>query len=135
MSKAIGEMSGMTPDLEKKLGTKGVKDSNQLLELVKTPADRRSLAKELEIDSSQVLNLANRADLARVSGIGAVYADLLKHAGVDTVKELAMRRPDNLHAKMLEINQEKGLTKRDPRPDEVQNWVSQARELPKTLEY
>jgi len=36
-----------------------------------------------------------------------VYSDLLEEAGMDTVKELATRRPDNLHAKIDETNDQK----------------------------
>lgn len=35
-----------------------------------------------------MLELANRADLARIKGIAGVYSDLLEEAGVDTIKEL-----------------------------------------------
>ena len=41
---------------------------------------------------SHVLELINRADLARVKGIGSIYANMLEVAGVDTVKELAQRK-------------------------------------------
>ena len=47
----------------------------------------------------------NRADLARVKGIGEEYADLLEVAGVDTVPELAQRNAANLTAKMAECNE------------------------------
>ena len=135
MAKSIGEMRGMTNDIQKKLTAKGVKDSNQLLELACKPSDRKQLAAELGIETRVVLDLANRADLARVVGIGTVYADLLEHAGVDTVKELATRNPENLHVKMEEVNSAQKISQRIPLLTEVQNWVEQAKELPKKLEY
>ena len=82
-----------------------------------------------------ILELANRADLARISGIAGVFSDLLEHAGVDTVKELATRNPDNLHAKLLEINAAKKLSGRAPSQGMVKDWVAQAKALPKLLEY
>jgi predicted flap endonuclease-1-like 5' DNA nuclease len=87
------------------------------------------------MSEKEVLELANRADLARVKGIGKVFSDLLENAGVDTVKELAQRRPDNLLAKLVEINTEKKYAKRTPTMSEVTNWVEQAKALPKTLTY
>jgi len=54
---------------------------------------------------------------------------------VDTVKELAVRRPENLHARIVEINQARKLARRAPTSTEVINWVSQAKELPKLLSY
>ena len=54
---------------------------------------------------------------------------------MDTVKELATRNPDNLHAKLAEINAEKKLAGRTPDAGMVKDWVGQAKELPKLLEY
>ena len=135
MAKAIGEMRGMTPEISKQLTAKGIKDSNQLLEAVAKPADRKKLAAELGVATSVVLDLANRADLSRVNGIGTVFADLLEKAGVDTVKELATRNPDNLLAKMTEVNSSDQVSKRLPQLADVQNWIAQAKELPKLLQY
>jgi len=44
------------------------------------------LAEHAGVESRAILELANRADLARVRGIGGVFSDLLEQAGVDTVK-------------------------------------------------
>ena len=52
-----------------------------------------------------MLELVNRADLARIKGIGEVYSNLLENAGVDTVLELSKRVPANLHAKLVEQTQ------------------------------
>jgi hypothetical protein len=82
-----------------------------------------------------ILELANRADLARIKGIAGVYSDLLEEAGVDTVKELKGRVPENLHAKLLEVNAQKMLTPQPPAPKTVKNWVSLARRRRKFLQY
>ncbi len=49
--------------------------------------------------------------------------------------ELATRRPDNLHAKLVEINAAKKLDGRTPDLGMVKDWVGQAQSLPKLLEY
>jgi nucleotidyltransferase/DNA polymerase involved in DNA repair len=51
------------------------------------------------------------ADLYRINGVGKQFAELLKAAGVDTVKELRTRNPENLHPKLKETNKEKNLKK------------------------
>ena len=135
MSKAIAKMRGMNADLAKKLIKQGISNSDQLLALSRKPADRKKLAKDIDIDVKEVLALANRADLARITGIGAVFSDLLESAGVDTVKELAKRRSDNLHQTIGKVNEEKKLTSRIPTPAQVEGWVAQAKALPKMLEY
>lgn len=131
----VVELRGMTAGLAETFNVRGVQNSDDLLERALTPKARQELARELGIDTAQVLELANRADLARVKGIGKVFSDLLENAGVDTVKELAHRVPENLHAKLVEVNTEQKLSGRVPRLDEVQDWIAQAKELPKLLEY
>ena len=135
MTTPMANIKGMTEDLAGKLKEKGIKTNEQFLEIAAEAKQRRELAKELGVDAKQVLNLANRTDLARVKGVSGIYSDLLEQAGVDTIKELSHRKPENLHAKIVEVNNEKKLTARVPTAKEVENWVAQAKELPKTLTY
>jgi len=135
MAISIGTLRGMSAELAAKLKGQGIVYSDQLLEAARTPAGRKALAEQAGVESRVILELANRADLARVRGIAGVFSDLLEHAGVDTVKELATRNPDNLHARLVEVNAEKKLAGRTPHQGIVKGWVAQAKELPKLLEY
>ena len=135
MNLAIRELGGMTDELEAKLKRHRIRKSDQLLNAARTPAARHDLAKAMGVDESVILELANRADLARVKGIGQVFADLLEQAGVDSVKELANRRPDTLHIRLIEVNTQKRVAWRAPDLRSVENWIAQAKQLPKILEY
>ncbi len=135
MAITLNELVGMTPELEEKLKEAGITNSDQLLEAAKTPKQRQALAQRCGVSARDILELANRADLARIKGIGSAYSNLLEKAGVDTVKELATRRPDNLHKKIEEINGKERLVKQTPTQSQVENWVEQAKQLPKVLEY
>jgi predicted flap endonuclease-1-like 5' DNA nuclease len=134
MALRIDELYGVREDLSAKLKAEGLSDSNKLLAATTTPKKREELAAKLGTDSKEVLELANRADLARIKGVGSVYSDLLEWAGVDTVAELAQRNPDNLYNKIVEEANEH-FVKRLPRPADVAGWVAQAKELPRALEY
>ena len=131
----INELRGMTPILEGDLHVRGIYNSEQLLEAARTPAERESLAGQVGVEVRTILELANRADLSRIWGVAGVYSDLLEHAGVDTVKELAARNPDNLHARLVEVNAQSKLTGRVPPRNQVEKWIAQAQELPRRLEY
>lgn len=135
MATRMAQMRGVTTGVSGKLKAMGLKDNLAFLEAVKTPKQRKELAASLGIDEKAVLELANRADLARIKGIGEVFSDLLENAGIDTVKEMAKRVPENLHAKLLEVNKDKTVAGRQPTLDMVKDWVAQAKELPKLLEY
>lgn len=120
----IGEVYG------KKLRDAGVATVEALLSTAGSRAGRQALVEKTGLTAAQVLEWVNRADLMRVKGIGSEYSDLLEAAGVDSVKELAQRRPDNLHAKMLEVNEAKKLVRRPPTLPEVEKWVAEAKTLP-----
>ncbi|MCJ7770374.1 DUF4332 domain-containing protein, partial [Candidatus Bathyarchaeota archaeon] len=81
------------------------------------------------------LEWVNLADLFRIKGIGEEYSDLLEEAGVDTVVELSRRVPENLHAKVTSVNETKKLVRRPPSLEEIREWIEQAKELPKKIEY
>jgi predicted flap endonuclease-1-like 5' DNA nuclease len=117
------------------LAAEGITDSDAFVAAAAAPGLRKQLAARCDCDVSLILELANRADLARVKGVSGVYSDLLENAGVDTVKELATRNPENLHAKMTETNAAMQLSQRAPTAAQVADWVAQAKALPKLLTY
>jgi len=135
MKKPLAELRGATEAMVAKLKAEGINDSDQFLAAAKTPQQRKELAKRCECAEREILELANRADLARLKGIGGAYSDLLEKAGVDTIKELRHRRPDNLYAKILEVNTAGQYVKQLPTQAQVEDWVNQAKELPPALEH
>ena len=74
----------------------GDQDDEKLLEAARTLKGRKTLAEKTGFCEKQLLSWANVADRMRVKGISKEYAELLHHAGVDTVKELKYRNPCNL---------------------------------------
>jgi predicted flap endonuclease-1-like 5' DNA nuclease len=134
MTKLV-DIEGVGPAYAAKLETAGVKDSEALLKMGATPKGRKELATKSGIDGTLILKWVNRVDLARVKGIGSEYADLLEAAGVDTVVELATRKPENLVAKMNEVNAAKKLVRKLPSLSQVEDWVKQAKGLPRAISY
>lgn len=134
MSK-LHEIEGIGETYAKKLQDQGVVSIEQLLEKGGTQKGRKELEEASGIAGKLILGWVNRADLARIKGIRTQYADLLEVAGVDTVPELAQRSPENLHAKMCEVNEAQNLVRKLPALSQVQDWVVQARELPRMVSY
>jgi len=113
----------------------GVASQEDLLTKGSTAKGRAELVEKSGISKKLVLKWVNRADLARIKGVGSEYADLLELAGVDTVPELAQRSPKNLYAKMIEVNEAKKLVRRLPSAGQVAGWVGQANDLPRVVNY
>lgn len=129
------EIEGIGPVFAEKLESAGVMSIEQLLNDGATPAGRKQIAASSGIADAKILEWVNHADLMRIKGVGSEYSDLLEAAGVDTVVELATRNPDNLHAKMLEVNAEKNLVRRPPSLPETQRWVAEAKTLDRVVTY
>ncbi|MEE4178346.1 MAG: DUF4332 domain-containing protein [Bacteroides sp.] len=131
----IEDLEGVGPALGEKFRAAGVNNTDGLLEHAKTKKQRKELAEKTGISEEKVLKFANMVDLYRIKGIGSEFAELLEAAGVDTVPELGQRNAENLTKKMEEVNLEKKLVRRTPALKEVEDWVAQAKELPRALEY
>ena len=131
----IQEIEGIGPVYEGKLAQVGIDTVEGLLERGASGKGRKALVEATGISAKLILKWVNRADLARVKGVGEEYADLLELAGVDTVPELAQRNPENLHQKMIEINEARNVVRRPPSLAAVQGWVANAKELDRVVTY
>jgi len=131
----IVDIQGIGEVYAEKLIAAGVKDTDTLLEKAAAAKGRAALAEATGISEKLILTWANHADLFRIKGVGPQFAELLEAAGVDTVKELGHRVPANLAAKMLEVNEQKHLTRRVPVEKEVAKFVEQAKALPGVMTY
>jgi predicted flap endonuclease-1-like 5' DNA nuclease len=129
----VDTIEGVGPAYAEKLKEAGAGSVEKLLEMGGTKKGRQDLAAATDIDESRILRFVNHADLMRINGVGGQFSELLEAAGVDSVAELAQRRPDNLTKKMEEVNAEKNLTNRVPSESEVEKWVAEAKELPKAV--
>ena len=125
----IEDVEGIGPSYGDKLRGCGVTDTDSLLDKGCSKAGRRELAEAAGISEALVLKWVNMADLFRIQGVGAEYAELLECAGVDTVKELRTRNAANLAQKCAEVNDEKKLTRRVPSESTVTEWIEQAKQL------
>ena len=131
----IIDIEGIGPTYAEKLESIGINNSDNLLEQGKTPDGRKDLVEKTGISSKLIMEWVNLCDLIRIKGVGEEYSDLLEEAGVDTVVELATRNAENLHKKMLEVNEEKNLVRSPPTLDQVTDWVAEAKTLPRGIEY
>lgn len=131
----IVDIQGVGAVYAEKLVAAGIKMTDDLLEKCAKPAGRKALAEETGISPKLILTWTNHVDLYRIQGVGPQFAELLEAAGVDTVKELKHRVPENLQAKLEEVNAVKHLVRRVPALKEVVKMVEQAKALPAVMTY
>jgi predicted flap endonuclease-1-like 5' DNA nuclease len=135
LSDRVSELKDVSPDQEAKLKGAGLALVVDILRRGATKTGRAELSRATDIPEATILSWVNFADLMRIKGVGPAYSRLLEAAGVDTVVELSQRNPANLHAKLVEVNEAQKLAGRTPRAEEVVDWVAQAKELPRIIEY
>jgi len=126
MSYKIEEVEGIGPAYGKELATVGIRSTDDLLKQCATAAGRQKISDQISVSSGQLLKWADMADLMRLKGVGRQYGELLKAAGVDTVKELRTRVAANLTQTLAETNAEKKLAKTVPGESMVQAWIDAA---------
>lgn len=134
MSKLI-DIEGIGPANAQKLKSAGISSTQNLLKQGATAQSRALIVEKSGINHKQILEWVNHADLFRIKGIGGQYSDLLESAGVDTVPELANRNAENLHQKLMEVNEQKHLVRNLPSVSQVQEWIGQAKRLPRVVAY
>ena len=128
-------IEGIGPAYAQKLNEIGVNTPQQLLQWGATPRGRQAIAERSEISHKLILKWVNQIDLYRIKGIGSEYAELLEQSGVDTVVELATRNPAHLYQTLVAVNEAKKLVRKLPVLSQVEEWVQQAKNLPRVVSY
>jgi len=131
--KNIIDIEGVGEVYAKKLQDAGIKTVEQLLEQGATPKGRDEIAAKTGISGALILRWVNHADLIRIVGVAEQFAELLEASGVDSVPELAHRIAENLHAKMVEVNEKNNLVRRLPSVGQIGSWIEQCKNLPRAV--
>jgi predicted flap endonuclease-1-like 5' DNA nuclease len=131
----LEDVEGIGKVYAQKLAGAGVTSTQDFLKKGATPQGRKAMAEKSGVSDKLILEWVNHVDLFRIKGVGSEYADLLEAAGVDTVPELAQRKAENLLQKLSEVNATKKLVRRLPVLSQVEDWVKQAKALPRVIQY
>ena len=135
MSYPITDIDGIDAKVAAVLKSVRIRSTRSLLEAARTVKGRKTLAEKTGFAEKQLLSWANVADRMRVKGISKEYAELLRAAGVDTVKELKFRNPANLAKAMAVANKKRKLVRLVPTEKVVARWIECAKDLPQKITY
>ena len=135
MSYPLTHIEGLDVDEIKSLKAIGIRTTERLLEDAKSPRGRALLATKTTISEKRLLMFANACDHLRIKGMGPGYVVLLREVGVDTVRELRYRKPENLVSAMAEANRKKKLVRLLPSQKLVIRWIDHANKLALKITY
>jgi len=125
----IDQVAGIDQKKATKLRKAGVRTSKALIESASTRRGRTELARSSGVTPKDLQVWVHHADLLRVRGVGAEYAELLVAAGVDTLRDLRRRNPTALVAKIIGLNGSSRVVSRLPTESMVEAWINAAGEL------
>lgn len=129
----IDQVAGIDHKQATKLRKAGVRTSKGLIDAASTRRGRTELAKTTSLAPKDLQLWVHHADLLRVRGVGAEYAELLVAAGVDTIRDLRRRNPTALLAKIIGLNGSERVVNRLPTEAMVEGWIGAAGDLEPTL--
>jgi predicted RecB family nuclease len=135
LSYSLSAIAGIGPAMTARLKALGIRTTEKLLEASRSAKDRRILAEKLGVDEQTVLRWANLTDRMRIKGVREPYAELLKDAGVDTVRELKYRNPGRLAQAMAAANAKHKRVQLLPSQTRVGHWIEAARKLDQKIKY
>jgi hypothetical protein len=135
MSYPIKKLDGIDQKTIALLRSAGIRTTAGFLDVAKDAKGRKALASHTGLDEKLLLKWANMADKLRVKGLGGGYAELLRVAGVDTVRELRLRNSDRLSKAVRDANEKRRLVKISPSQKTVDRWIDQAKKLPLKISY
>ncbi len=131
----ISKLRGVPFQVRVALKVRRITTCSQLLNAAARHENRLALARTTKLPPEILTELVQLADMARINGIGAVFGLMLEEMGVHDVETLAARDPEVLHRQLRDYNRSERLARRSPTPEEVADWVGQARRLPVLLTY
>ena len=113
----------------------GIKHSKHLFERATSKTDRAALSELAGVPGDDLLEIVRMSDLAKIGGVGPVFARILYEAGVGSLEELARWSPEDLFERLHAVNDEKYYTRAMISLKDVRHCIETARELPKVIEY
>jgi uncharacterized protein DUF4332 len=131
----LSKLRGVPFQARVALKVRKITTCGQLLAAAAYGQDRETLARLTRIEPELLTLLIQRADMVRVNGVGVVFGLMLEELGVRDVGALAVQRAEELHTQLRQYNQRERLARRSPTPEEVTDWIEQARRLPKLVSY
>jgi hypothetical protein len=124
MYRTLEYLRGISEDDVRRLRSRGIHHTIQLLHRTSLGIDRERLSKRTGISAERLLEFSHQCTLLEVSGMDRSLP-VIRRLGIDSMKALRVQDAQELHAKLVDAI---GLAGAPSRSD-VQYWISQATAL------
>ncbi len=124
MYRTLEYLRGISDDDVRRLRSRGINHTNQLLHRTSLGIDRERLSKKTGISAERLLEFVNQCTLLEVSGMDR-FLPIIRRLGIDSMKDLRAQDAAVLHEKVVGAVGLAGA----PSLSDVQYWISQATAL------
>ena len=124
MYRTLEYLRGISSDDVRRLRSRGIHHTIQLLHRTSLGIDRARLSKRTGISTDRLLEFAHQCTLLEVSGMDR-FLPVIRRLGIDSMKALRAQDAQELHAKLVDAIGLAGA----PSFSDVQYWISQATAL------
>jgi Domain of unknown function (DUF4332) len=124
MYRTLEYLRGVSDDDVRRLRSRGIHHTNQLLHRTSLGIDRQRLSKKTGISADRLLEFAHQCTLLEVSGMDR-FLPVTRRLGIDSMKALRAQDAPQLHARLVDAIGLAGA----PSLSDVQYWISQATAL------
>ena len=124
MYRTLEYLRGISDDDVRRLRSRGIEHTNQLLHRTSLGIDRERLSKKTGISADRLLEFAHQCTLLEVSGMER-NLPVVRRLGIHSMKDLRAQDAAQLHAKLVDAIGLAGA----PSLSDVQYWISQTTAL------
>ena len=124
----ILEIEGIGAEFGKRLEKGGISNIEDLIPLSRK--EIKALAEKLDISEKLLDKWQEHADLMRINGVGPEYSEALNEIGIDSVKELAQRNPENTLERIEKLDKEKpDVIRQLPTLKWIKDWIEESKKI------
>jgi hypothetical protein len=120
--KTLEYLRGISADDCRRLRSRGIRHTNQLLHVVTLGIDRERLSARIGISEDRLLEFGHQCALLEISGMER-YLPIVRRLGITSLRVLKGADPRDLHTRVVDALGLAGA----PSLSMVEYWVSQAR--------
>ena len=131
----LKSIPGADPEHIERLTSAGIRNTKQLFERTSSRNDRAELSRLVDVPGDDLLELVRLSDLARIGGVGPVFARIILDAGFASLEKFASASADDVFERVIAVNNEKRYTAIMPNLKDVALCINIAKGLPKVIEY
>ena len=124
MYRTLEYLRGISDDDVRRLRSRGIHHTNQLLHRTSLGIDRERLSKRTGISPDRLLEFAHQCTLLEVSGMERCLP-IVRRLGINSMDDLRAQEARTLHRQLVEAVGLAGA----PTFSDVQYWISQATAL------